>query len=94
MKFENVQVSESNYPDGDIRRVDVGRMNVWDFASSKRGFKSREINVHGIDLSTMKQRTKTFGSGANKFKVKIICFTDEDGVSHEIALYAKRGGSI
>jgi len=89
MKFEKVQVSENNYPNGDYRRIDVGRMNVWDFASSKQDFKSREINIHGIDLSTIKQRIKTFGSGADKFKVKIICFTDEDGVNHEIALFAK-----
>jgi len=89
MKFEKVQVSESSYPTGDYRRIDAGRMTVWDYASSEPGFKEREINVHGVDLSTIKQQTRTVGTGSAKFKVKVISFADDAGIIHEITLFSK-----
>ena len=88
MKFDQVEVSERQYENSNTRYIDACGISVRDYAAKGRNFKSRQVNLFDVDLATIKQNTRTIGSGADKFKVKVISFTDNSGKEHEIALFS------
>ena len=82
-----VRSSDKSDKDYKFRTTYVATTSITEYKSTT-GYQSVCIDVHSADIDSLKIKTKTLKQpNGEKFKVKRIEFTDEDGINHEIRIF-------
>lgn len=74
------------------RETDIGNgWRVSEYAAKNSDYQSVDVSAHEIDFASIKTTNRTITLGSReKVKIKIISFTDNEGIKHEINLFSER----
>ena len=74
------------------RETNIGNgWRVSEYTAKNSDYQSVEISAHDIDFASIKTTNRTLKIyNGEKVKVKILSFTDGDGINHEINLFSER----
>lgn len=89
---KEIQTRTTGYDDADSRETTIGDgWRVREYTTKNGNYQSIDMSAHDIDFASIKttNRTLKIYSG-KKVKVKILSFTDGDGINHEINLFSER----
>lgn len=88
----DIQTMTTDLEKATRRETNIGNgWRVSEYTAKNSDYQAVDISAHNIDFASIKTTNRTIKIfSGEKVKVKILSFTDGDGINHEINLFSER----